>query len=122
MQIFEKYAVNKSQGIVQIIDGRVRIPVGGWRGLTRIEVQHADVVDALRREWIELVDEQPKSPEEPPRKPIKLFNADGEVKPKEMSPDELDKVLKPAVEEPKVEEVKAEEVKSAPKKQRIPKA
>lgn len=126
MDIFVKYAVNKSQGVVQIVDGRVRIPVGGWKGLTRIEVDHPDIVDALRRDWIDLVDQKPTSPEDPPKKPLKIYSADGTTR--EMSPDELDKTLaSKAKSEPigSTEEAKVEEeskVDIRPSKKRIPKA
>lgn len=124
MQLFIKYAINKSNGVVQIIDGRVRIPLGGWRGLTRIEAEHPDVVDALRRDWIDLVDHEPTLPENPPKKPIKLYNSDGVVQ--EMSPDELDKALTPKAESKKIgaektEEPAEEQVEIRPAKKRIPK-
>jgi len=74
MQIYAKYAVNKSGGEVQLIDGKVRIVVGGWEGLTRNELEHEDIVYAIRRDWIELVDEEPQTPRKPERKPLKLIN------------------------------------------------
>jgi hypothetical protein len=74
MQIYSKYAVNKSEGEVQLIDGKVRIPIGGWKGLTTRELEHEDIIYALRRDWIEIKDSEPTTPEAPERPALKVIN------------------------------------------------
>jgi hypothetical protein len=74
MQLYSKYVVNKSTGEVQLIDGKVRIPLGGWRGLTTKELEHEDIVYALRRDWIELKDTQPTTPETPEKPALKMID------------------------------------------------
>lgn len=67
--MFVKYAVNIDPiAEVQLIDGRIRIKIGGWEGLTAREIEHDDVVQAVRRNWIRLDDKEPttaKAPEQP---------------------------------------------------------
>ena len=73
--MFVKYAVNKSQSEVQMIDNRICIPVGGWQGITEDELKHPDILYAFRKDWISLEDNQPKSPAKPERKRVKTVNA-----------------------------------------------
>lgn len=73
--MFVKYAVNitkEPKAEVQMIDGRVRVAIDGWEGITAREVDHDDIVHAVRKGWIKLEDAQPtveKAPEQP--KPYK---------------------------------------------------
>lgn len=75
MNIYTKFAVNKSQGEVQLIEGKVKIPVGGWKGLTAKELEHEDIVYALRRDWIELVKDAPSGPETPEKLPLTFVSS-----------------------------------------------
>lgn len=73
--MFAKFAVNKTEAEVQMIDNRLCIVVGGWRGITEEELKHPDIVYALRKDWIELLDKEPKKPESPPRRKVKTIGA-----------------------------------------------
>jgi hypothetical protein len=77
--IFKKWLVNSTDGDataeVQLIDGRIRVPRGGWVGVTDREADHEDVVQAIRRNWIKVVEVEPKSPEVPEVRKPKISNA-----------------------------------------------
>ena len=117
MNIYKAYAVNKSDAEVQLIDGSVKIPIGGWRGLTAREVEHEDIIYALRREWIVVQVDKPTTLETPPKKPLDYIETAG--KDPGVGDDGLPANLK-SVDDFK-EGSKVEEVKTAPKKSRIPK-
>lgn len=76
MDLFAKYAVNKTDNEVQMIDNRLRVAPGGWQGVTEEELKHPDIVYALRKGWIELTAKEPSKPQAPARKPLKIINAD----------------------------------------------
>ena len=71
--MFAKYAVNLTDNTVQLIDNKITIVGNGWRGLTQGELDHPDVIYAIRKDWIKLEEKQPKGPESPKRKPIKVY-------------------------------------------------
>lgn len=70
--LFTNYAVNISDTEVQMIDNRVVIKKGGWKGLTAREVDHEDVIYALRKGWIKLSATEPKTEEDPAKVEVKL--------------------------------------------------
>lgn len=72
MQLFAKYAVNQSKCEVQMIDGTIKIAIGGWEGLTIREIDHIDVLSAYRKGWIDLKDEEPKTPRVPAKEKVTL--------------------------------------------------
>jgi hypothetical protein len=74
--MFAKYAVNLSQAEVQMIDNQIKIPVGGWEGITKTELDHVDVIYAVRQKWIKLQDKEPTTDKSPPKQAVTTINAD----------------------------------------------
>lgn len=59
---YTKFAVNtaKPEAEVQLIDGQIKIAIGGWAGLTRNEIDHPDIIGSMRKGWIKVQDIEPK--------------------------------------------------------------
>lgn len=66
--MFTKYAINITadpKAEVQLLDGRLKIAIDGWQGITEREEDHDDIVFAVRRKWIRLDEAEPKSSQAP---------------------------------------------------------
>lgn len=73
--MFAKYAVNKTDSEIQMLDNKLCIVVNGWMGVTEEELRHPDILYALRKDWISLEEKEPKKPSKPAKPRLKTHNA-----------------------------------------------
>jgi hypothetical protein len=66
--MFDAYLVNKTKdpgAEVQVLDGNVKVPIDGWVPVTKKELEDTSIIFAVRRGWVEVVMEEPKTPKAP---------------------------------------------------------
>lgn len=61
------YLINKLNTNVSMADNTIYIPVGEWKQVTEKDIGHSEVVDAIKRNWVELTAKKP--PEAKPFQP-----------------------------------------------------
>ena len=68
-----KYATNKSTGNASFFDGKLLIPIGGYRLIPEEYEDHEDIKGAVLRGWIILSDTEPGTSSEGPGLPTIEF-------------------------------------------------
>lgn len=54
-----KFLVNKSSGILSLLEGRIQIPIGGHIETSDEQAEHADIISSKVRGWLEVSDVAP---------------------------------------------------------------
>ena len=89
-----KYVINRSAGNVSLKDGLILIPVGGYKQVAEVDLDHEDIGSAVRRGWIEVLDNHPSEDQladtpQPPKVEIAKSPLEGSLTPpgKEPAPE-----------------------------------
>lgn len=103
----EKYLINKLKTNVSLVDDRIQIKPLASIPVAQTELEHEDVIDAIRRNWVEVSEVSVTAPETAqPKIEIQRSPLEGAK-----SPQELDAAPTTVVEETKEESPKQETAK-----------
>lgn len=66
-----RYLLNTSDTHeTQLLDGKVRVPAGGWAEITEAQSESEEVQDCVRRNWVKLETKKPSGKSDPDPTPV----------------------------------------------------